>query len=108
VNLNQSPTIDQLKIIFASCNDKSAHHILWVDHHGEVQISPLPEDINPSGFSIRFPTVVLRYETFQCGNGYVGQKASEDDPFMQRLLNSLITEWKTQGGRLTQRYIDLY
>jgi hypothetical protein len=108
VNLNQAPTINQLKVIFESCNDKSAHHILWVDQVGEVRVTPLPDDINPSGFEDRFPTSVLRYETFQCGNGYVGQKAAADDGFMQRLFNSLMEEWKSLGGRLTQRYIDVY
>jgi hypothetical protein len=108
MNLNQNPTISQLSALHSACNDAAAHHVLWVDNTGEVRVTPLPEDINPSGFEDRFPTTVLRYETAQAGNGYVGPEAAADVKLMGRLFNSLQKEWAAQGGSTYRRYIDLY
>lgn len=108
MNLNNNPTLQQLSALHQVCNDDAAHHILWVDSTGEVRVTPLPDDINPAGFEDRFPTCVLRYETCQAGNGYVGPVAAADTKHMQRMLNSLVKEWEVQGGSMKARYIDYF
>lgn len=108
MNLNSNPTLSQLSALHSTCNDEAAHHVLWVDNKGEVRVTPLPEDINPAGFEDRFPTTVLRYETAQAGNGYVGPGAAADTEFMGRLFASLQKEWAAQEGSTRQRYIDVF
>ncbi|NHZ94568.1 hypothetical protein [Massilia sp. CCM 8734] len=105
MNLNQNPTVDQLKVIVAACDDEETHHILWVDNTGEVRVTPLPDDITPSGFERKFPTTLLRFETYHQGNGYVGQEAADDEAHMNSVFNSLVREWATQNGRTITRYI---
>jgi hypothetical protein len=38
MNLNDSPTIEQLTELLASVDDNSADHVLWVGVDGEVHI----------------------------------------------------------------------
>ncbi|MFM5297066.1 hypothetical protein ACEUAI_22800 [Aeromonas veronii] len=93
MNLNQSPSIDQLKTLLSACNDDAGHHVLWVKRTGEVEISLLPLGLTPVGFEEANPTMALRYETFQCRNGYVGVDAASDDKFVTDLFNRLTFEW---------------
>lgn len=108
MNLTKNPTIQQLSDLHRVCNDETSHHILWIDTVGEVRVTPLPDAINPAGFEDRFPTCVLRYETCQAGNGYVGPEAAADTSLMQRLFSSLIKEWAEQGCGTRSRYIDYF
>ena len=75
VNLNDTPTITDLRGLFRGADDVAAHHVLWVDLDGEVKLTPLPEELGPVGLKRRETTTALRYETFQQGNGYVGEEA---------------------------------
>ncbi|HDX8429046.1 TPA: hypothetical protein RQN23_003756 [Aeromonas veronii] len=101
MNLNQSPSVEQLKGLLSACNDNAGHHILWVQKTGDVHITLLPRDLTPSGFEAKNPDMALRYETFDRGNGYVGVEAASDNNFVTSLFNRLTAEWdngkKLQG-----------
>lgn len=103
MNLNQAPSIEQLKSLLAACDDDVGHHILWVKKTGDVHISVLPENLTPAGFEETNPEMALRYETFQCGNGYVGVDAASDDDFVTDLFNRLTSKWSS--GKQTQGVI---
>ncbi|MFI8981163.1 hypothetical protein [Ectopseudomonas khazarica] len=108
MNLNNTPSIEQLKSLLAACNDEEGHHILWVTKTGEVHISVLSEELGPIGFEESKPEMALRYETFQCGNDYVGLNAASDERFVSRLFRSLIAEWKPGVGNRGVEYIDSF
>ena len=44
MNLNNKPTKHQLQALLLACDDTAGHHVLWVDHLGEVQITLLVEE----------------------------------------------------------------
>jgi hypothetical protein len=108
MNLNQNPTKEQLKALFSSCDDAIGHHVLWVAKNGDVALTPLPSELTPVGFDQTNPDLLLRYETFVRGNGYVGQQAAEDEKFVDRIFKSLQSEWATVTENSSQRYVDLF
>lgn len=108
MNLNRAPSIEQLKSLLAACNDEEGHHILWVSKTGEVHVSVLPEELGPIEFEESKPEMALRYETFQCGNDYVGLNAASDEELVSRLFRSLIAEWERGVGSHSVEYIDSF
>jgi hypothetical protein len=76
--------------------------------NGDVALTPLPSEINPVGFDQTNPDLLLRYETFVQGNGYVGQQAAEDEKFVERIFKSLQSEWSMVTEKSSQRYVDLF
>ena len=50
MNLKDNPSLDELKEMFASCNDDAGHHVLWVGKSGEVNLSVIPKDLTPAAF----------------------------------------------------------
>jgi hypothetical protein len=107
MNLNQNLTKEQLKALFFSCYDFIGHHVLWVAKNGDVALTPLPSELTPVGFDQTNPDLLLRYETFVQGNGYVGQQTAEDEKFVDRIFKNLQSEWATVTEKSSQRYVDL-
>ncbi len=108
MNLNRRPSIEQLKSLIAACNDEEGHHVVWVTKTGDVHVSVIPEELGPIGFEKSKPEMALRYETFQCGNGYVGPGAASDEDLVSRLYRSLIAEWKPGVGSVSVDYIEVF
>jgi hypothetical protein len=97
MNLNNSPTLQDLSTTFAACNDNAGHHVLWVSHSGDVTLTQLVQ-LSPVGFEKATPSMAMHYETFQQGNGYVGQNAANDLVFMDQVLRDLINSWANYSG----------
>jgi hypothetical protein len=108
MNMNNNPTIDELKQIFFARNDDDGHHVLWVKKNGAVELSIVPEHLNPVGFEQATPEMQVRYETFVRGNKYVGTSAAADHEFMQRVFDSLVKEWPAVKGGSRVEYIDIF
>ncbi|UEP39989.1 hypothetical protein [Burkholderia sp. B21-005] len=94
MNLNKSPSIDQLRTVFAAADDEQGHHVLWVDKAGQVHLSTLPEELTPIGLEDSNPTMLMRYPTFEQGAGYVGAEAALDDELMKDVYATLLRYWK--------------
>jgi len=107
MNLNASPTKEQLRQLLAPCNDLSGHHLLWADRSGNVRLS-LVEELDPVTFQQAHPDMQLRYETFQKGNEYVGPAASNDEEWISQLLESLLQEWAKAKGKSGVAYVELF
>ena len=103
MNLNNTPTTQQLSQLLSVCNDNAGHHILWVSKNGDVTVTQLI-DIGPIGFEEETPSMAMRYETFQQGNSYVGQDAANDMEYVEKLLKDLLIEWPLYNGK-SVRYI---
>ena len=95
MNLNENPSKDQLRELLASCDDNAGHHIIWVDHSGEVHITLLPPGQVPAEWTIMMSNKVkFRYETLVCGGGNVGPEASQADKWVDILFNWLQRDWQ--------------
>jgi hypothetical protein len=101
MNLNNSPTKEQLRQLLAGCNDRTADHLLWVDKSGDVRISVVPP--RPSSDDMQ-----LHYEKFEKGNEYVGVSAAADDDWVSQLFESLMKEWIKAKGKAKPEYVDLF
>ena len=108
MNLNDSPTVGQLKQLFRMCNDSDGHHVLWVARNGEVHISLVPDELTPVGFEESKSNMQMRYETFCIGNDYVGESAAQDERLMSSIFASLVKEWPDAKGSADVDYIDVY
>ena len=96
MNLNDNPTMDRLRDLLRPLDDRAAHHVLWVDHSGEVHITkvekkwpvpPPPQDV--------LNKAIVRFETFEAGNGYVGPLAASDDEWVTDAFEWLAGDWST-------------
>jgi len=96
MNLNQNPSVDQLKQLFASVDDEAGHHILWVDLSGNVHLSIIPEGLSPVGFQEELKTsnaMKFCLDTFPRGSEDVGVDASKSDEHMDRIFGRVMKAW---------------
>jgi hypothetical protein len=107
MNLDNSPTEEQLRQLLAQCNDRASHHVLWVEKNGEVHVSAVSE-LSPGGFQQAQPGMQLRYETFEKGNEYVGVLAATDQEWVSQLFESLVKEWTRAKGKAKPEYVELF
>lgn len=108
MNMNEGGTGEELKALLIRAKDDEGHHVIWISRDGEVNVTRLPDDINPAGFEDRFPSCLIRYETAIQGNGYVGSKAAEDPKYVQRLLTAFHRDWGLYEGAEESTYIDYF
>lgn len=65
MNMNKSPTKEQLRALISACNDTAGHHVLWVSKNGNVFINTVPDDLSPAGFEYLKPEMQMRYYSTQ-------------------------------------------
>jgi hypothetical protein len=100
MNLNNNPTVNQLREMIAKCDDENFHHIIWVNRNGIVNIHVLKGDDSPAIWSTANENIIqFLHESFSAGSNYVGRNASLDDWWMNKLFEVLTTNWanKTMG-----------
>ena len=106
MNINHSPTIDELKHLFAAADDEAGNHSLWIDKSGDVRLSLIPEEFTPVGFENDTPSIQVRFETYGEGLGYVDPSASEDDKFIGDMFKRLVKAWTPPFPPGTSKYVD--
>jgi hypothetical protein len=104
MNLEKGPTINVLRDLIATANDRAGHHVLWVEKNGDVHLSMLPPDQSSVGFESEHPEMQLRLETFEAGNDYVGPNAAKDAEWINQLLETLTKEWSKAKGKQAVQY----
>jgi hypothetical protein len=98
----KEPTFAQLKSTIAS-GDDSTHNCLILNVQGNFELRQSP----PFNQLINDPSIVVRHETFICGNGYVGPEAAAFDKLMDDLFVSSLEHWKDHlKYHITQEYSD--
>lgn len=105
MNLNQHPTIEELRELIRACDDLAGHHVLWVAKNGDVHVSRVPKDKRPVGFEETHPDMQLRCETFEAGNEYVGPDAAQDGDWIAQLFDTLTREWPRAKSKPEVEYI---
>lgn len=94
MNMNDSPTADQLRTLIAPMDDQAGHHIVWIDKSGVVRVNTLDVDTGPIAFEKRHRgDMLVRYPTLDQSNGYVEPKAAVNDKWIARLLRELVQGW---------------
>jgi hypothetical protein len=106
MNMNHSPTVDELKQLFAAADDEAGHHSLWIDKSGEVHLSVIPEELTPIGFEDATPSMQIRFETYGEGLGYVGPSAAADDKFIGDTFRRLVKAWTPPFSVGKIKYVD--
>jgi hypothetical protein len=101
MNLNNNPTMDQLRDLLRPLDDRAAHHVLWVDHAGEVHVTPLAKEWRPipePGPDV-LDNALVRFHTFYAGYGYVGPEAVTDDEWITEALEWMLRDWAKANAR---------
>src|SRR5207302_7994656 len=93
MNLNNSPTKEQLEEILARHDDRAGDHVLWVDGTGDVHLTVVHEGRNGAANEQPLPELQLRCETFRRGKEYVGPAAAADEEWVTRVFKSLLESW---------------
>jgi hypothetical protein len=107
MNLDASPTRQQLRELLAPCDDTAGPHVLWVSRTGDVVLSRVPGEAALAVFQQAHREMQMRYEAFLAGNEYVGPEAAEDEEWVGRLFDSLLKEWRRAKGQPEVEYIAL-
>lgn len=108
MNLDRSPTVDQLRELLRQCDDSAGHHVLWVTKDGEVVVTRIPADRATAGFEQRHPEMQMRCETFLAGNEYVGPEAADDTSWVTELFERLLNEWPGAKGKAGVTSLDRF
>jgi hypothetical protein len=95
MNMNNRPTIKQLRELIAAADDEADHHILWVDNHGEVSLTRLEGQVPAHWAASNESIVRFRYETLARGNSYVGPAAALKNTYIRELLADLVRDWRS-------------
>jgi hypothetical protein len=94
MNMNYSPSPEQLAAVFASARDEEGNHVLWIDVSGEVWLTTLPANVGPVAFEHEMrASMQVRYSTLGQGNDYVGPAAAQDRGWVAQVFASLLDAW---------------
>lgn len=94
MNMNDSPTADQLRTLIAPRDDQVGHHIVWIDKSGVVHVDTLDVENRPIAIEKKHRgDMLVRYPTLDQRNGYVGPKAAMNDKWIAQLLRELVQGW---------------
>jgi hypothetical protein len=93
MNMNNSPTQDELQALIRGCDDAAGSHILWVNHDGEVQISLITDETPASSVRRNEKNIKFRYESYGANNDYVGENAANDEDYVRSVFNQLLVDW---------------
>lgn len=104
MNLNNNPTKEELKDLFAQCDDKAGHHILWVNNNGDVKIDLLVNILPAKWAKDHEDIYKFRLETWIAGNSYTGKSASQNTHWIDRIYKSITQHW----AKGTKGYIDVF
>ena len=95
---------EDVKELLAAQDDEKGHHMLWVSTDGEVRLDLIPEQLTPLGYAERVDNLKFRFESYQCGAGYVGSEAATDEKWVDRVHKALTENWAAG----TLEYVDHY
>jgi hypothetical protein len=82
MNLTHNPTLNQLSQLLGSVDDTQNSHILYVAKTGEVHLTAFRADTFAGAYYANEDTVQFVLDTFLIGQGYTGQKATEDPEWL--------------------------
>ena len=95
MNMKQSPTRAQFRVLLQRCDDRSGHHVIWISPGGGVHISPLCQGYTlaewdramAGAYKARIDRI------FAEGGDYVGPSAADDPDWVNQLYTLLTEAW---------------
>lgn len=81
------PSLEQLTQVIESGDDRRSN-ILILNVLGKFELRDM------RSMDYRDPTIILRYESFIAGNGYIGSEAAKDENFIHSLYSTALEEWR--------------
>jgi hypothetical protein len=101
MNMNQRPTMRQLRGLVAAANDAAGHHVMWVAMDGAVNLTTLRAGYAVDLWFERMAGQIrFRVATFAAGERFVGTAASTDSEWMRDLFGHLTSRWAGKSARL--------
>lgn len=108
MNLNNNPTIEELRTYISQFNDQTHSHALWVDVKGEVNCHIYPSSETQQELSDKNepadhnewmdqPNVQFILESFGCGMDYMGSNAAQDEEWVSILFRTLTENWRKKS-----------
>jgi len=94
MNMNNNPTVEDLRALIYACDDSSGHHILWVDRFGEVRFALITNETPAKWVTRMEDKILFRYESYAVNNDYVGKNAASDDKHVFSLFKELLGDWE--------------
>jgi len=116
MNMDQNPTVEQLRSLLVSADDWAGNHVLWINHAGEVLLTRLtrvPAMPRPTWETPTIPGTIadadvrVFCEEFPAGLGYVGSELATDDAWTSGLFRVLIWAWIHSAANPSPQGIDL-
>ncbi|MBY0231019.1 MAG: hypothetical protein K2W96_17170 [Gemmataceae bacterium] len=107
MNMNMNPTLEQLKELLRSGDDRAGHHMVWVRRDGEVMMTAVRTPKELSDLEQNRADMQLRYELYERGKGYVGEDAAKDEEYTSRFFASLKQEWEQAKGKPSIPFIEI-
>lgn len=108
MNMNTSPSLDQLKSLITQCDDSRAGHLLYAKSDGEVRILRFIDDSYVAGWIDDNPDDIrIRFEFYPRGQGYVGNRALGRTGWVERIYTALVDRWHIDFP-IYPAYIDFY
>jgi hypothetical protein len=117
MNLNESPTPEQLTELLTSCDDRAGNHLLWVKRNGDVEITLIHHPrfdvarLRNAPAVLRFqrqhPEMQLRCESFLAGNRYVGPEAPAKEDWIVPFFKALVRAWDKAKGKPEVAYLPI-
>jgi len=89
----------------AADGDDSVNNVLILKVNGQFELRQGP----PFNQLLNDPSVIVRHESFNAGNKYIGSEANADDKYIDDLFIDSLEYWKDHlkdGGN--QNYSDTY
>lgn len=112
MNLNDNPTLEQFRELLRQHDDRAGHHVLWVRKDGEVMVTCLSNGNLRERRKRRLPTfehadMQIRYDTFPCATGYVGEAGATEETWMPQLFEKMRGHWAAYEGAAGMTHVDL-
>jgi hypothetical protein len=108
MNLNDHPTIEQLRDLLRQHDDHAGHHVLWMRKDGEVMLTCLPNERPYRVPTYERPEMQMRYDTFPVGYEYVGPEAADDKWWTSQLFKNMLEQWPNARGAPGMMHIQLH
>ena len=95
IDLSGGLLMEHVRELVASCNDRAGSHVLWVDIGGGAHLDQVPPRLPPTNWARTLgDKLKFRYTAFLAGRNHVGGKASEDEAWVETILENLQRDWE--------------
>lgn len=101
MNLNESPSKEQLIEIMSKCDDRAGNHQVLVYKDGRVDIILQPVGGDKKTF---YRDAKFYLETFGRGNNHTGVEAAKNQYLVDRIFKAIVDNWDKNASGLIEHF----